>query len=337
MKTGCNTTIKTRLITCLLLASFVPAVTVGVVFLACDLTAERNRLIQTLDSLAQGLSFECRAPLAVRDLTKLASNLAGLDAKPHIFAAYIYAKDNDNPVAAYEKPGIRVSRPGIARESNIAFSFLDNRAFAATLGSSEYHFTIDSLSMTVPISNDGYSIGRLRVISDLRDIYGVFHKYAVFGPIAIVFCLLTSLGFAIALIRLICAPIQNLSDSIEHIVSKKDYFKRLRGIGAGELRKISDGFNELLDHVQELDARLESKEAHLKQQCALRASELANSKRCLTQTLIELNRLKEAGAGANGAAPHLPDNGGRAESWSGVGDPEPRVQEDPSAVIGRGA
>ncbi len=130
VRIGFHTTIKARLVTFRLLVSLVPTVTAGIVFLAYDLTVERGRLIKGLNDIGEKLALDCRAPLTVRDQAKLAKNLAGLEAKPPILATSIYAKDNSSPVAACEKPGIKVSRPTSARGDNSAFSFPGGLAFA---------------------------------------------------------------------------------------------------------------------------------------------------------------------------------------------------------------
>ena len=121
---------------------------------------------------------------------------------------------------------------------------------------------------------DGKAIGTLFVRSDLQQLrermyqYGVILVGVLSAASAVAFVLASSLQ------RLISEPIQHLARTARVVSAERNYTVRAVRTSDDELGLLIDGFNEMLEQIQQRDTELAAHRDHLEDQVARRTEEL---------------------------------------------------------------
>jgi PAS domain S-box-containing protein len=248
-----NISIKHKLVIIIMLTSTLVLALASSAFLINDLITFRNSMVHDLKTLARIIGSNSAAALVFNDTTAAEETLSELQSKPHIVAASIYTK-NGNMLARYARP---------------------NASFKPIVpGGEEVVFKNGQVFVMQTILLNREIVGNVAIQYDLDEMYSrVLH----YGGIATMIMLLASLvAFVLSsrLQRLISDPILKLADTAHTISREKRYSLRAKKHGQDEIGTLIDGFNEMLDQIQERDAKLEQQRDDLEVQVAQRTSEL---------------------------------------------------------------
>jgi signal transduction histidine kinase len=197
----------------------------------------RKRFTADIDSIKQITGIYSSGALAFQDLKTAQEILDGLKSQPNILAACI--EDQDGKVFA------QVGK-------NADFSAWRGRAASAGNDLSD-----GRLIAWQPVMVGGVRVGTVFLSADYGGAYMELFSFAakVFGLV-----LLVSFFIALLISRLlqgvITRPILDLEETSRNIAAGSDYSLRARKSGEDELGRLTDSFNQMLDHIQSQDTAL---------------------------------------------------------------------------------
>ncbi|MCU1256438.1 MAG: domain S-box [Candidatus Angelobacter sp.] len=232
-------------------------------FVAYEHFAFRQKMVRTLNMLAQMVGANSAAALTFHDknsATQLLSDLfeantkAGADYDDHIEAAFLLAKDG-KVFASYYRSDVP------------AFTPLDGTKERSV-------FTRDYLDTVRKITLDGQVIGTIYLRADLGEMKAGIHKSIT---VAVLVLLLSSLiAFLIAhkAEHVISGPILALAATTKQVSEEKNYALRVPRSSNDEIGLLIDGFNEMLEQIGGRDAALQRHREHLEDEIAIRTVEL---------------------------------------------------------------
>ncbi|MBX9894524.1 MAG: response regulator [Nitrosomonas sp.] len=215
-------------------------------------------LLETSRSTAKLLAENAVATLMFQDTNTAKTLLHSLNNTPEVQAAAIYN--------AEKKQFVQYS--------------IDNKPLPATLTSLTESFasSISHLTITQPIHFSGQLLGSLYLEIALSPLYWQILWYIVITITAAVMALFIANLMLQRLNRSVLDPLNELSSVMEHVTTKADYTTRLQPSAIVELNTLSNGFNNMLEVIQERDAQLEMHLDHLEDEVAKRTEELLLAK-----------------------------------------------------------
>ena len=132
----------------------------------------------------------------------------------------------------------------------------------------------DHLDATAPIRLDGETIGYVRVEASLAQLYETLALYAWTAIVIMLAALAVAYAATVRLHKSLSTPLQQLVEVMRHVSERQDYEARANKTGNDEIGALVDGFNEMLEQIQERDRRLEGHRRYLERQVAERTAHL---------------------------------------------------------------
>ena len=221
--------------------------------------------VEDLNALANILATNVTAPLEFKDSNAVRGALQALATKPHILAVVIYDQA-DLPVAIYRKktlPGGYVPPP-VAEDGTSNFAFDHAEVFHA-------------------IHYSGEKLGTVYVKGDTVEFRQMLEGYLLYTGLIVVVVSLGAFAMAARLQRPISAPILALAWTAKMVSSTRDYSIRA-GMGTeDEVGTLIDGFNEMLEQIQNRDMELrdagEDLEKRVEERTLMLEQEVADRRR----------------------------------------------------------
>jgi len=275
---------KLKLIT--MLASGTALLIASACMVVSELASFHAALKSDVAALTALLADNCVPALTISSSKKEAKEtLSKLTAEPHIIAACVYDR-NGNEFAHYVRDGH------------------DEKFLPPAARNNSEEFIRGHLALFRRIVVDNELVGSIYVESDLDELYARLRR-----EIAIVAgIIVASLGVAYALSsrlqKLISGPLLRLADAARTVSKQKNYTVRVRRDGNDELGLLIDGFNEMLEQIQQRDDVLREAQGQLEKRVDERTRELQaeiserkNAERVVQQQLTRislLNRITHA-------------------------------------------
>ena len=240
-------------------------------FLLYEAGSLKKALERDIKAQAAVVAFHSDAVLSFHDRVEGQKTLHSLGSNPHIVAAGLY-DETGNLFATY---------PDTPPQ--------DVPAQAERAGTSR--FVAGHLEVFLPVHRGDAQIGTVFVRSDLKDIDARF-AWALQVQLMVV-TLVLGLAFLVSVLlqRQVSDPILGLANTARRISEDKDYSVRLAKTQHDEIGILSDAFNDMLQQIQQRDARLVEYQEHLEDQVAQRSEQLL---RVNTQLLVAKERAEEA-------------------------------------------
>jgi two-component system sensor histidine kinase/response regulator len=224
--------------------------------------------LQDLDALASILGTNCTAPLVFKDPNSARDILQALTVKPHIVLAVVYDRDNE-PFAIYRRDGAGSSEP------------------VRALSDDTSRFTSDRLLIFQEIRFEGEKVGTVFVEGDRGEEKLLLNRYLVFFGLIIAAVSLVAYALAARMQRPISDPILELAWTTKMVTSARDYAIRATKRSDDEVGVLIDGFNEMLEQIQNRDTELRLAREGLERRVDERTRELA-------QEVADRQRAQEA-------------------------------------------
>jgi two-component system, sensor histidine kinase len=225
-----------------------------------DVWTFREKMTRDLKISAEVIGANCSAALAFGDGGDARQTLASFRGDPHIIAACIYGPEG-KVFATYA----RAATTGAPAAAPV----FPPRELADTA-----RFTAGALEVFHVVSTDGKPAGTLYLRSDLGQLQERIARYAMIliGMLAAS----TAIAFLLAsrLTRLIATPIHHLAETARAVSAERNYTVRAIKSTDDEIGLLTDGFNEMLDQIQQRDTELAAHRDHLEEQVAHRTEEL---------------------------------------------------------------
>ncbi len=216
-----------------------------------------DRLLHNTEALSDGLAANSAVALAFDDERAAARTLAAAGVNPAIDVAAILRPDNSV----------------LARYADRAAERWDVDAAPPTAASGvSARFSGRHLVVTRPILLDGERIGTLYVRTTTDELRGGAGGWLLFG-ILLGACVFT-IPISAPLVRLITAPILELTAITRQVKRERRYDRRAAPAGNHELGELVAAFNDMLSEIQARDSQLQHHFEHLEQTVVERTAEL---------------------------------------------------------------
>ena len=193
--------------------------------------------LEDLNALANILGTNSTAPLAFKDPGSAQDILRALAAKPHILSAVIYDRDG-KPFAVYHhgESEDHYSAPPVEGESS--------------------RFTSKRVSIFQTINFQGEKVGTVFLEGDTLEYRQLLVGYLFFFALIVAVVSLGAYVTAGRLQRPISNPILELAWTTKMVTSARDYSIRAAKHSEDEVGVLIDGFNEMLEQIQNRDTEL---------------------------------------------------------------------------------
>ncbi len=288
-----NLSIKTKLTLVVMFTSTVLLILISAIVLVSEIYTARASLTHELQLLANTVSANSRKPLVLGNHAKIDSLLATLIYQDNIHAAYFFDGEGV-PISQYL---VQHDSKFILRALNNDFSSSHESFWIDSITENQI-FTIDHISLFTPVFYQGERIGTLYLLSDL----GRLHDHLGNVALAIVLSLLlmSYLSWLLAgwIQRPISVPLLKLTALTKQISQGNDYSFRAKKVSSDEIGVLVDGFNRMLEKVEQHQSRLADHQLHLEQTVADRTAELRTA-------VSSLKLAREQADDANQAKSHF--------------------------------
>jgi signal transduction histidine kinase len=248
--------IRNQLIRIGLLTTTTALVLTFVILLIKELADLRRSLVHDLQVQAKILGVHSAPALIFQDSKAATETLATLKFWPHIRYAVVYGQDGQI-LSTYIRPDVPFrDLPKIRQKEGVGFTWT-------------------TLTLVQPVFLEKRPVGTIVLQSDLKRFYGLIARYWVMLSMV----LLLSLGVAYFLLsklnRTITTPLNHLIALMGTISREKNYALRAPVMEETEWSALAQGFNEMLDQIQQRDWELELHRRHLKEEVEKRTRDLA--------------------------------------------------------------
>src|SRR5580704_15038093 len=211
--------------------------------------------LEDLNALANILGTNSTAPLTFKDPNSAQDILRALAAKPHILSAVIYDRDG-KPFALYHHG-----------ESKDEFS-------APPVESDSSRFTSNRVLIFQAINFQGERVGTVFLEGDTVEYKQLLTDYLLFFALIVAVVSLGAFAMAGRLQRPISNPILALAWTTKMVTSTRDYSIRAKKSSEDEVGILIDGFNEMLEQIQNRDSELRHAREDLERRVDERTLEL---------------------------------------------------------------
>ncbi|MDZ4107610.1 MAG: histidine kinase dimerization/phospho-acceptor domain-containing protein, partial [Nitrosomonas sp.] len=215
-------------------------------------------IVQTSQSTAKLLAENAVATLMFQDTSTAQTLLHSLSNTREIQAAAIYTAE---------------------KVKFVQYS-VQNTLLPETLASLQENIrtNIHFLTITEPIHFNDQPLGSLYLEISLHPLYWQILWHVVITITAAIIALLVANLMLQRLNRSVLDPLNNLATVMEHVTSRADYTTRTEPGAIVELNTLSKGFNNMLEMIQERDAKLANHLDHLEEEVEKRTAELVLAK-----------------------------------------------------------
>ncbi len=269
-----DTPIQRKLIAISLLSSGVALLLAGASFLTYELVSYRKTALNKLESVAGVIAANSAAALIFDDPRAAETTLSALRSERPIVTACIYAVDGALFAAYYRDDDVR-SCPEWHGEGT-------ERAAEG-----------NTIAFSLPIVEGDEAIGSIAIFSQQVELYWTLSRYAAIVGLVMLAAGLASLPLARYLQRFISGPILRLVDTAKHISEAKDYSVRAVSEGGDELGVLVGAFNEMLEQIENRDAKLAVHRHNLEEEVQGRTAELKSANQELMSEISHRKRAEE--------------------------------------------
>ncbi|OOZ38026.1 hypothetical protein BOW53_16725, partial [Solemya pervernicosa gill symbiont] len=226
-------------------------------FMYVELSAARDDTTTRMRTLATVIGANSSAAIAFRDQRTATEVLYTLSSQSDVLKAELLLNDNQL-FAHYRSPQLESME-----------------------GSESHAGEIDTWGEVVveeSIMLDGDVIGRMRITGDMSHAYSSFIQEVQVVLGVFVISLLLALILSSWFQRVVSVPVRRLLESMQQVAEKRDFSQRAERLSNDELGTLVDGFNVMLDQLQDYDSELTTYRVDLERLVAARTYELELAK-----------------------------------------------------------
>jgi signal transduction histidine kinase len=225
-----------------------------ITFITYQVYTYKKGMLEKMTIIGKIISSNSTAALAFYNRDDAKEILTAVKVEPHIVAAALYDKNgnlfshypSDAPIANYP------ARPAI----------------------DGHHFTFSNLEVYQSVTEESKPLGTLYLKSDLGRIYNLLKLFGLLVIIVIAISLLSAYLLSKILQNSISKPILALAETAKSISDKGDYSQRATKTGEDEVGLLTNGFNHMLEQIEQQNLILNGFNQDLENKVILRTSEL---------------------------------------------------------------
>jgi signal transduction histidine kinase/DNA-binding response OmpR family regulator len=290
-------TLKQKLTTIILLVCSIVLLLSSLAYFGLENYSFRHSMVANQTSLAGVIAANAAVALPFNDRELARNTLKSLTFEPNIQLAYIFDRFNE-PLAQYirKDPSSRSSGIGHPLISPAEYKQL---AEGIQAGEKAFSFTGDHLAVFCPVVTQGQRVGMVYLNTDLKAFARWKRLFA--GSVIAVLGLSFLLAYLLSrqLQHLISRPILYLVDKMQVVANDEDFTIRATKRSNDEIGALIDGFNDMLEHLQNRDQQLANYRLHLEDLVGKRTAELRSSNDELQEAIAELEQARDTAEEAN--------------------------------------
>ncbi len=237
-----------------------------------DLWHIRQSLVQELSNQAGLVGENSSAALMFQDKKAAEEILSVFEHQSHIQQAILYTAD-----------GILLSqyRPGVPPDLKPTFE------------QSVYRLSWQSIEIYRKIYLNHEHVGTIYLLSNLQPVYQRFHDLLIIAGVAMILSTFFALLIASQLQKTMLRPLVRLTQVATSISQNQDYSLRAPAAAPDEIGTLIDGFNSMLQEIQDRDQELTEHREHLSDMVKERTTALSEANARLQNEMLERNRVTQ--------------------------------------------
>jgi len=280
-------TLKQKLTAIIVLISLIVLLLASGSFILSKVFSYRYETLHRLESLTGVLGANLEAAVLLKRGNVATRMLTSLENEPEITAAYVFTADGESLAQFLNNVKSNATPTGISslQEKYVLASIREARTISI--------YDHNNLIYYTPITTrQDQVIGAICLQTSLANLYRFIYQFI--ASTSVVFLLLLMIAFLLAarMQRVISRPISELSNAIERISHENDFSARVEPLSSDEIGKLFDGFNNMLEQLQERDEQLKEYQHNLEDLVLQRTRELQNSNAELQEAIRELKIAK---------------------------------------------
>lgn len=258
-----NISIRRKLMLLIMATCGVVLLATTIVFVIKETNAIVSKQRKDLLSLAGILGQNVSASVTFNDPQSALDTMASLKVKSDIQAAYILksdatifsrylAQDVHTDKLPFEQLGPNPD-PAACKKLLTKIQSRSNRL---------YQFS-DQVTLVAPILLDGQNVGTVVLFADMRELRGRLFSSLLAAAVVFIVAAIAVYLLSMRLQRIISEPILELVDVMRRVSDTKDFSLRAEKPGDDEVGLLYDGFNEMLQEIEERNLVLGQRQDHL--------------------------------------------------------------------------
>ena len=305
MKNFRDASIKSKLTAIMVLTSTTLVLLATLAITTSELFTFRRTMIEELSALADIIGASSSAALTFNDSQSAQEILSALSAKERIISATIYSKDGvmlAQHIGSHATSIIRAptSFPGEGDKHHAAPTTSLNESFhIESLLTTKTDILADHIDVARPVVMDGEILGIVLIQSDIEDLYRTLQRYLKISISVLLASIFVAYLLSSRLQRVVSIPIFRLKEAMNLVSRDKNYAQRVDKTSNDELGVLIQGFNEMLDQIQDRDQMLQRHREQLEEQVFLRTKELSNTNLRLEIALQDMATAKDSAENAS--------------------------------------
>jgi signal transduction histidine kinase/CheY-like chemotaxis protein len=242
------------------------------VLMVNDLLLLRQSMVREITHQANILGSNSLAALAFHDEEGAREILEALRFQPEVVQALLYDANGEVFVEYGRRDTIQTQ--------------------VVPLNDNSEHVTWRSIEVYRDLGLEGDRIGTIYLRSDTRMLERRLKEFGGIFVSVFIVAVFVSLLLSSRLQEMISRPIELLTDTAHKISENKDYALRVPKTYPDEVGRLIDGFNEMLEQIQDRDIQLAQHREHLEELVKERTVELSNTNAQLTGQILEREKVE---------------------------------------------
>lgn len=236
-----------------------------VVFVAKESNAILNQQRKNLSSLADIIGKNVSAALMFNDPQSALDTMSSLSVKTDILAAYILRNDA-TIFSRYHARGVKVETlPFELIAKDAPPDVLQDLLEQVRASSNRLLPLSDHVSLVMPILLDGQNVGTVVFFADMRELRSRLNSTLLAATLILTFAFAAAYLLSMKLQVVISEPILNLSETMRQVSETKNFSLRVAKTGNDEIGYLYDGFNEMLQEIEERNHVLRQRQERLQE------------------------------------------------------------------------
>lgn len=226
--------------------------------IAVEIGSARDEAQSRFRTLATIIGANSSAALIFNDKEAARQVLSTLNSQNDILQAVVF-DSNNNLFATY--PEVNSSNENISHEKTPGDSFI-----------------FDNIVIDQPITFNNETIGRISIKGNMSRAQTIFTKQIFLALSIFSISMLVAFLLSHRLQRIVSVPVNRLLDTMKNIAEQKDFSSRAQHINNDEFGTLVDGFNMMLDKIQQYNHELTAYRLDLEKLVIERTHELEKAK-----------------------------------------------------------
>ena len=260
-----NISIRRKLMALIMATCGVILLATTVVFVIKETSSLISEQRKNLASLADILGKNVSAALTFNDPQSALDTMNSLSVKSDILAAYVLKADT-TVFSRYLAPGVKADTlPFEQLGPDATPDTCKNLLKQISSDNNRLVQLFDKVNLVSPVLLDNQTIGTVVLFADMRELRTSLISTLLAAILILGLASVAAYLLSMRLQGIISDPILELADAMRNVSETKDFSLRVDKPGNDEIGRLYDGFNEMLQEIEERNLVLRQRQEHLQE------------------------------------------------------------------------